>query len=95
VETGFAKHMSREQIRQAGGLDAHGNPVVDPSRGLKNVEQGAASTIVWCATSPKLKGIGGVYGEDNDIALLSEGAFGQTSAHCGGIEARRRQTLRD
>ncbi len=58
VETGLAKHMSQEQIRQAGGLDEHGNPVVDPSKGLKNVEQGA-STIVWCATSPKLEGIGG------------------------------------
>ena len=78
VETGLAKHMSQEQIRQAGGLDEHGNPVVDPSKGLKNVEQGA-STIVWCATSPKLEGIGGVYCEDNDIAPLSESASGQTA----------------
>src|SRR6476469_3095565 len=47
VNTGLAKHMTREQIRQAGGLDEHGNPVVDPAKGLKSVEQGA-STIVWC-----------------------------------------------
>ncbi len=78
VETGLAKHMTREQIRQAGGLDEHGNPVVDPARGLKNVEQGA-STIVWCATSPKLESLGGVYCEDNDIAPLSEGDSGQTA----------------
>jgi len=35
---------------------------------LKNVEQGAA-TSVWCATSPQLDGMGGVYCEDADIAL--------------------------
>jgi len=34
---------------------------------LKNVEQGAA-TSVWCATSPQLDGMGGVYCEDADIA---------------------------
>ena len=34
---------------------------------LKNVEQGAA-TSVWCATSPQLEGMGGVYCEDSDIA---------------------------
>src|SRR5262249_26485693 len=35
--------------------------------GLKNAEQGAA-TSVWCATSPQLDGMGGVYCEDVDIA---------------------------
>jgi NAD(P)-dependent dehydrogenase (short-subunit alcohol dehydrogenase family) len=34
---------------------------------FKNTEQGAA-TSVWCATSPQLDGIGGVYCEDCDIA---------------------------
>jgi NAD(P)-dependent dehydrogenase (short-subunit alcohol dehydrogenase family) len=36
--------------------------------GFKNVEQGAA-TSVWCATSPSLDGMGGVYCEDCDIAI--------------------------
>jgi NAD(P)-dependent dehydrogenase (short-subunit alcohol dehydrogenase family) len=35
--------------------------------GLKNTEQGAATSI-WCATSPELDGMGGVYCEDADIA---------------------------
>jgi NAD(P)-dependent dehydrogenase (short-subunit alcohol dehydrogenase family) len=35
--------------------------------GLKNTEQGAA-TSVWCAASPQLEGMGGVYCEDVDIA---------------------------
>ncbi|MGZ3475695.1 MAG: oxidoreductase [Polyangiales bacterium] len=35
--------------------------------GFKTVEQGAATTV-WCATSPRLEGMGGVYCEDCDIA---------------------------
>jgi NAD(P)-dependent dehydrogenase (short-subunit alcohol dehydrogenase family) len=35
--------------------------------GFKTIEQGAA-TSVWCATSPQLDGMGGVYCEDVDIA---------------------------
>lgn len=34
---------------------------------FKNPEQGAA-TSVWCATSPRLDGMGGVYCEDVDVA---------------------------
>jgi hypothetical protein len=34
---------------------------------LKTVEQGA-STMIWCATSEQLDGMGGVYCEDVDIA---------------------------
>jgi NAD(P)-dependent dehydrogenase (short-subunit alcohol dehydrogenase family) len=37
------------------------------SEGLKDTEQGAATSI-WCATSPQLDGMGGVYCEDADIA---------------------------
>lgn len=36
-------------------------------RHVKTIEQGAATTI-WCATSPRLEGKGGVYCEDCDIA---------------------------
>ena len=36
---------------------------------FKTVEQGAA-TSVWCATSPMLDGMGGVYCEDCDIAPM-------------------------
>jgi NAD(P)-dependent dehydrogenase (short-subunit alcohol dehydrogenase family) len=40
---------------------------ISPLAPFKNVEQGAA-TSVWCATSPQLEGMGGVYCEDVDIA---------------------------
>jgi NAD(P)-dependent dehydrogenase (short-subunit alcohol dehydrogenase family) len=67
VDTGLGKHMAPEELRAMGVLDEHGRPIVDPSRNLKNVEQGAA-TSVWCATSPQLDGMGGVYCENCDIA---------------------------
>ncbi len=53
--------------------------MIDPSRNMKTVEQGAA-TSVWCATSSQLDGKGGVYCENCDIAVAvpadSEERFG-------------------
>ncbi|MFC8089405.1 oxidoreductase [Streptomyces sp. NPDC057301] len=69
IETGLAKHISAEVVRAAGVLDEHGRPVRDPSRQLKTVEQGAA-TSVWCATGPQLTGLGGVYCENSDVSPL-------------------------
>ncbi len=43
---------------------------------FKTVPQGAATTI-WCATSPQLEGLGGVYCENCDVAAVkSEGDDG-------------------
>ncbi|MFI9646460.1 oxidoreductase [Streptomyces sp. NPDC052040] len=69
VDTGLARHLSTEVIRAAGALDDEGRPVRDPARQLKNAAQGAA-TGVWCATSPRLDGLGGVYCENCDISPL-------------------------
>jgi NAD(P)-dependent dehydrogenase (short-subunit alcohol dehydrogenase family) len=70
ILTNLAKHMSTEQIRAQGAIDDKGRPVIDPSLGMKNVEQGAA-TSVWCATSPQLDGLGGLYCEDCDVAVMT------------------------
>ena len=72
VDTNLGKHISREQLRSMGAIDEHGQPILDPSRNLKNVEQGAA-TQVWCATNPTLRGLGGVYCENCDLAQLEAG----------------------
>ena len=49
---------------------------VDEGGGFKSIAQGAA-TSVWCATSPQLSGMGGVYCQDVDIApVLPDGAPG-------------------
>jgi NAD(P)-dependent dehydrogenase (short-subunit alcohol dehydrogenase family) len=61
VETDLMRHMSHDEQRAA----------VETARqmpaGLKTTEEGAA-TSVWCATSPQLDGMGGVYCEDADVA---------------------------
>lgn len=72
VDTGLSKYLEPAVLRAAGMVDANGKPVFDPEKGLKTVGQGAA-TSVWCATSPQLDGMGGVYCQDCDIApLVSE-----------------------
>lgn len=67
ISSGFSKDLSQEDKIASGYLDAQGNPVIDPENNMKTNEQGAA-TSVWCATSPLLDGIGGVYCEDCNIA---------------------------
>ena len=69
IITHLARYSDRELLRQVGFLDENYEPIIDPARGLKTAEQGAA-TQVWCATSPQLAGYGGVYCEDVDIASV-------------------------
>lgn len=76
ILTDLARHLSAEEIASFGALDESGHPIIDPARGMKTVEQGAA-TSVWCATSPNLEGLGGVYCEDCDIAIVNDGNVGR------------------
>ncbi len=57
ITTGLNRHM--DETERARSHAAYG-----PRR---TPEQGAATTV-WCATSPQLDGMGGVYCEDVDIA---------------------------
>ena len=66
VATDLIRHMSAEEIGASKSRDAAGQPIIDPERNMKTPEQGAA-TSVWCATSPQLDGLGGVYCVDCDI----------------------------
>ncbi|MFC9843563.1 oxidoreductase [Streptomyces sp. NPDC060223] len=67
VDTGLKKYLAEEDLKAVGVLDEEGQPVLDPERQLKTVEQGAA-TSVWCATSPLLDSLGGLYCENSDVA---------------------------
>lgn len=67
IGSGFARNMSAADKAASGYLDAEGKPVIDPKHNKKTLEQGAA-TSVWCATSPLLEGLGGLYCEDCNIA---------------------------
>ncbi|WP_224367442.1 oxidoreductase [Hyalangium versicolor] len=77
VATDLGRYLSTEQLRALGVIDENGRPILDPERQLKTVEQGAA-TQVWCATSPRLEGMGGVYCENVEVARLvsTEGSSG-------------------
>lgn len=59
-------------FQQLGTHDDAGNIKPEVAAKLKTVEQGAA-TSVWCATSPNLNGMGGVYCENTDVAELDHG----------------------
>lgn len=57
-------------FQEMGFCDAEGNIFPEVAASLKTVSEGAATTV-WCATSPLLSNIGGVYCEDSDIAELA------------------------
>ncbi|CAG5016036.1 hypothetical protein DYBT9275_05465 [Dyadobacter sp. CECT 9275] len=68
--TELGREAPLELFQKMGFLDADGNMLPEVAAALKTVPQGAATTV-WCATSPLLNNIGGVYCEDADIAPLS------------------------
>lgn len=76
ILTDLARHLSAEEIASFDAFDSEGHPRIDPSRGMKTAQQGAA-TSVWCATSPLLADIGGVYCEDCDVAIIHTGDAGR------------------
>jgi len=69
VDTNFKRNVPEGVLEAVGMMDEHGMGVIDPANGWKSVAQGAA-TSVWCATSPQLEGLGGLYAQDCDLAPL-------------------------
>ncbi|UOQ70385.1 SDR family NAD(P)-dependent oxidoreductase [Hymenobacter cellulosilyticus] len=70
--TELLREAPLEMLQQFGFYDAQGKVVPEVIASLKTIPQGAATTV-WCATSPLLASIGGVYCEDGDIAALAPG----------------------
>lgn len=70
--TELGREAPIEIFQQMGLCDAHGNVLPEVAAKLKTIPQGAATTV-WCATSPMLNDIGGVYCEDADISELDRG----------------------
>jgi NAD(P)-dependent dehydrogenase (short-subunit alcohol dehydrogenase family) len=70
--TELAREAPLEILQQFGFYDAQGKVVPEVVASLKTIPQGAATTI-WCATSPLLNHLGGVYCEDADVATLAVG----------------------
>ncbi|TAV40614.1 SDR family NAD(P)-dependent oxidoreductase [Rhizobium leguminosarum] len=69
IVTPGIRHLAQAEFEAVGALEPDGTPVIDPAADKKTPEQGAA-TAVWCATSPALNSLGGVYCENCDIASV-------------------------
>jgi NAD(P)-dependent dehydrogenase (short-subunit alcohol dehydrogenase family) len=69
VLTELMRFMPEDEIRSA----VTASEGIEP---LKSTEQGAATSI-WCATSPQLDGMGGVYCENCDIAAAVPADFSE------------------
>jgi NAD(P)-dependent dehydrogenase (short-subunit alcohol dehydrogenase family) len=67
IATPLTRHMLQAEIDASNIIDEAGRPIIDPHNNKKTPEQGAA-TSVWCATSPRLNDMGGVYCADCDVA---------------------------
>lgn len=67
--TELGRDAPLELFQKMGFVDADGQMLPEVAASLKTIPQGAATSI-WCATSPLLENIGGVYCEDADIAPL-------------------------
>ncbi len=95
ILTRLARHLSAEEVAGFDAQDAEGRPIIDPSRGMKTVDQGAATSL-WCATSAALEGRGGVYCEDCDIAPINtdqQGRKGVAAWACDPALSERLWTL--
>ncbi len=67
ILTDLARYLTDEDFKAFGIYRENG--VLKGPDWLKNIEQGAATTV-WCAVSPQLNNKGGVYCEDCDIAPM-------------------------
>jgi NAD(P)-dependent dehydrogenase (short-subunit alcohol dehydrogenase family) len=68
ILTDLARYLTDEDFKAVGIYRENG--VLKGPDWLKNIEQGAATTV-WCAVSPQLNNKGGVYCEDCDIAPMA------------------------
>jgi NAD(P)-dependent dehydrogenase (short-subunit alcohol dehydrogenase family) len=69
--TDLSPWATPEILKSMGYMDEDGNPVIAPELGKNTPEQGA-STQTWMATNPKLAGLGGTYGENNEVSPVVE-----------------------
>jgi len=71
--TELGREAPLELFQKMGFCDAAGQLLPEVAASLKSIAQGAATTV-WCATSPLLNYIGGVYCEDGEVAQLVDTA---------------------
>lgn len=69
-ETELSREAPSDLFHKLGYTDSEGKLLPEVAASLKTIPQGAATTV-WCATSPLLKKIGGVYCEHAEVATLN------------------------
>lgn len=93
--TELGREASLELFQKMGFLDADGNMLPEVAAKLKSIPQGAATTV-WCATSPLLDSIGGVYCEDGDIAqIANENSIGSYGVELYSLDETNAKKLWD
>ena len=83
IFTPLQRHLEKEEMIALGWLGEDGELSEMAAKAFKTPTQGA-STSLWCATSPQLNGVGGVYCENCDIAAIQE--EGPTARYVGVAE---------
>jgi len=93
--TELGREASLELFQKKGFLDENGAMLPEVAARLKTIPQGAATTV-WCATSPLLDTIGGVYCEDTDIApLANEASVGSYGVELYSLDESNAKKLWD
>ena len=69
IITPLQRHLQKEEMVALGWMKEDGSPTELTKNFFKTTSQGASTTL-WCATSPSLNNIGGVFCEDCDIAKI-------------------------
>lgn len=89
--TELGREAPLELFIKMGFVDEEGNMRPEVLASLKTIPQGAATTV-WCATTPLLNNIGGVYCEDVEVALLASDSGMSAGVKCYSLceaEAKR------
>lgn len=81
--TELAREAPISLLQEMGFFDAGGNMLPEVAASLKTIPQGAATTL-WCATSPSLNNLGGVYCEDVNVAVIADPHPGQLPGGVSG-----------
>lgn len=79
-DTDLGREAPVSMFQEMGTFGEDGKIKPEVAASLKTIAQGAATTI-WCATSPSLNSIGGVYCEDCNVAAIDNGQIAHDYAN--------------
>jgi len=95
IMTDLGRHLTADDLKAFGvTLAADGSWILGPDSPfkLKTIPQGAATTV-WCATNPRLDGLGGVYCQDCEIAVPSSGEGLRDGVHPWAVDPEAAERL--